>query len=118
MDAVKFLKERKRLCQMYDVCGSCPANSISGGCIFRVTKGATPEEQSDFIKAWSTAHPLKTRQSVFLEQYPEADIDDDDVLWICPSMIARSHRRDGCGCANTPESCPDCRRKFWLQEIE
>lgn len=35
MDAVKFIKERKRLCQMYEVCGSCPANRISGGCIFK-----------------------------------------------------------------------------------
>lgn len=118
MDAVKFIKERKRLCEMYEVCGGCPANRVRGGCIFSVTNGATPEEQSDFMEAWYAAHPLKTRQSVFLEQYPEAQIDADGLLDVCPAPIFRSHRRDGGGCLNYNKKCYDCRREFWMQKVE
>ena len=118
MDAVKFLKERKRLCQMYEVCGSCPACRASGGCIFfSVTNGATPEEQSEFMEAWSTAHPRKTRQSVFLEQYPNARIDSQAVIYVCPA--------DAYGdkvCPKNEENvhmpCRDCRKEFWMQEVE
>ena len=118
MDAVKFLKERKRLCKMYEVCGRCPAFRASGGCIFSVTNGATPEEQNEFMEAWSTAHPRKTRQSVFLEQYPEASIDADGVLYVCPAPIFHSHRLEGGGCRNVHKKCIDCRREFWMQEVE
>lgn len=116
MDAVKFLKERKRLCQMYEVCGSCPACRASGGCIFSVTNGATPEEQSEFMEAWSAAHPRKTRQSMFLEQWPNARPADDGVLTFCPkrfdfhiSCLAECH---------SLKKCSDCRREFWMQEVE
>lgn len=118
MDAVKFLKERKRLCEMYEVCGGCPANRISGGCIFSATNGATPEEQIDFMKVWSAANPPKTRQSVFLEQYPEARIDANGVLDLCPAIIVKSHRANGGGCIDYHRNCDDCTREFWSQEVE
>lgn len=118
MDAVKFLKERKRLCQMYDVCGGCPANRISGGCIFSATNGATPEEQSDFMEAWSAAHPRKTRQDVFLEQWPQARLDDNGCVYICPADVSANYRDESGGCAVVGVLCPDCRREFWTQEVE
>ena len=118
MDAVKFLKERKRLCQMYGACGGCPADRIKDGCIFSVTNGATPEEQSDFMEAWSDAHPRKTRQDVFLEQYPEAEIDLNGILAVCPAPIFRPHRNMGGGCSDINKKCVDCLRGFWLHEAE
>lgn len=118
MDAVKFIKERTRLCQMYEGCGSCPACHASGGCIFSVTNGATPEEQSEFMEAWSAAHPRKTRQSVFLEQWPQASIGSDGVLQVCPCPISESHRNAQGGCVNIHRQCHDCRKEFWGQEVE
>ena len=118
MDAVKFLKERKRLCQMYEVCRGCPANRIGGGCIFSVTNGASPEEQTELMEAWSTAHPPKTRQDVFLEQYPEALLDVNGLLDMCPAPIFLSHRLVGGGCRDPHKKCVDCKREFWLQEVE
>lgn len=115
MDAVKFLKERKRLCEMYEVCGGCPANRISGGCIFSVTNGSTPEEQAEIVETWSAAHPRKTRQSVFLEQYPQADIDNTGLLILCPKPISADMRVTA-DCLR--QRCSDCRRKFWMQEVE
>lgn len=118
MDAVKFLKERKRLCQMYGVCGDCPAYRTGVGCIFSTTKGATPEEQIEFMEAWYTAHPPKTRQDVFLEQYPEALLDVNGLLDMCPAPIFLSHRLVGGGCRYPQKKCVDCKREFWLQEVE
>ena len=103
---------------MYEVCGGCPANRISGGCIFSATNGETPEEQIDFMKAWSAANPPKTRQSVFLEQYPEARIDANGVLDLCPAIIVKSHRANGGGCIDYHRNCDDCTREFWSQEVE
>lgn len=67
---------------------------------------------------WSAAHPRKTRQSVFLEQYPEARIGDDGVLQIHPCSISASHRNARGNCVTMGRKCPDCRREFWMQEVE
>ena len=118
MDAVKFIKERTRLCKMYEVCGSCPACHASGGCIFSVTNGATPEEQSEFMEAWSAAHPRKTRQSVFLEQWPEAELDTNGAVAICPTILSSDYRSASKRCKHPGAACSDCRREFWTQEVE
>ena len=118
MDAMMFLKEQKRLCEMHDVCEGCPAYRAGCGCIFSVTHGSTPEEQAEIVEEWSIAHPRKTRQDVFLEQYPEALLDVNGLLDICPAPIFLSHRLVGGGCRDPHKKCADCKREFWLQEVE
>lgn len=59
-------------------------------------------------------HPIKTRQSVFLERYPHAKIGDDGVLDIAPCAI------DGedCRCMGSVEkTCSECKQKYWLEEV-
>ena len=106
MDAVRFIEERRR---MYKVTGEQPP-TLSG----RIPAEDVVKE----VEEWSAAHPRKTRQSVFLEQYPEAHIDADGVLYVCPSPIFHSHRLEGGGCRNAYKKCSDCRREFWMQEME
>ena len=106
MDAVKFIEEWNR---MLKVEGKAP-------CIeFCTTR--TPEETVFSVGEWSAAHPRKTRQSVFLERYPEARLDEYEVLRLCPSDISAAHR-DSEGCGYPEQRCTDCRRKFWMQEVE
>lgn len=63
MDAVKFIEERNRMCgTMSEVWGVDAAQIVKN------------------TEEWSAAHPRKTRQSVFLEQYPEARIGNHGVL--------------------------------------
>ena len=67
------------------------------------------------VEEWSAAHPRKTRQSVFLEQWPNCMMGDDDVIRMCPRNVDKMYvcnlnRSDGC--------CTDCRRKFWNQVVE
>lgn len=117
MDAVKFIDEHKRLCGTYEMCKDCPANG-NPGCMFNLYYGADADKQVNFLEAWSAAHPRKTRQSVFLEQYPEAFVGDDGVLQVCPAPISESHRNAQGGCGNIHRKCRDCRKEFWGQDVE
>lgn len=63
----------------------------------------------------TAAHPRKTRQSVFLEQYPQADIDNTGLLILCPKRISVDIRVTA-DCMR--QRCSDCRREFWMQEVE
>ena len=105
MDAVEFIKERDR---MFRVAGQAPSLS------YRHEKSA--EEIVREVERWSAAHPRKTRQSVFLEQYPEAEIDERGDLMLCPRRISVDFRSRYANC--TKKMCSDCRREFWMQEVE
>ena len=121
MDAVKFIKERARMCDSLFGCEGCPANSQENGlgeCFVGIKSKYAPEQQIEIVDKWSKEHPLKTRQSVFLEQYPEAAIDARGVLSLCPTPISKSHRNIYGKCAHADILCDDCRREFWMQEVE
>lgn len=115
MDAVKFIEEAKRMCNANisncaECCKgrACPIN-LPGA-------NYTPEERVKLVEEWSAAHPRKTRQSVFLEQWPDADRDNKGVIAICPKYVDRSVT-----CARDKtifKMCEDCRREFWMQEVE
>jgi hypothetical protein len=100
MDAVKFIEERNRMCgTMSEVWGVDAAQIVKN------------------TEEWSAAHPRKTRQSVFLEQYPEAKV-IEGVLNICPKDLLKKFR-NGSICYNPySNSCASCRREFWTQEVE
>lgn len=117
MDALEFLKERKRMCNYYSHCKGC---SLDGSkCV--IDNAVSDEDCKRFaasVEQWSKEHPRKTRQSVFLEQYSEARIGDDGVLQIYPCLISASYRNARGNCATMGHECPDCCREFWSQEAE
>ena len=117
MDALEFLRERRRMCNSYRHCEGCPLEG--GKC---VVNGVAPDEDYKRIvtavEQWSKEHPRKTRQSVFLEQYPEAEIDANGVVGLCPMSISAAHRDSNGECNNPEQMCRDCRREFWMQEVE
>lgn len=118
MDALEFLKEERRMCNSFDTgCVKCPLGDI-GCCVSPEETDEEFEKEIAIIERWSKEHPRKTRQSVFLEQYPEARIGDDGVLQVYPCSISASHRNARGNCATMSRECPDCRREFWIQEAE
>ena len=122
MDALKFIEERQRMCKSYydaekgHCSDECPAHDVQ--CTDLDDLSTDAEELVARVEKWSAAHPRKTRQSVFLEQYPEASISEQGVLLVCPCSISASHRNVLGGCAIFGRGCDDCRKEYWLQEVE
>lgn len=106
MDAVKFIEEHRR---MY---------KVTGKHLPTLAEGIPAEDIVKEVEEWSAAHPRKTRQIVFLEHYPEARISTHGVLLVCPCPISASHRNAGGGCATIDRRCDDCRKEYWMQEVE
>ena len=111
MNAIEFIKQLRRMIEQ-----GVPRNRFIYPCVGIETD--SPEEVVAEVEEWAKAHPIKTRQSVFLEQYPGAQIDDNDVLCVCPAVISPSHRKDGDGCLYIHKECADCRREFWLADVQ
>lgn len=117
MDALEFLKERSRMCRLYETCTGCPLKGTKCN-LSSSTSDKEYERIIAVVEQWSKEHPRKTRQSIFLEQFPEAYIEDDGVLRACPCSISASHRDARGNCATMNRECLDCRREFWMQEVE
>ena len=111
MDAIEFVKQLRRMNEQ-----GVPKNRFIYPCTGQETD--SPEEVVAEVEEWAKDHPIKTRQSVFLKQWPEANIDDLGVLKVCPSPISTSHRNAHGGCTYSGGKCSDCRREFWMQEVE
>ena len=115
MDANKFMAEYKRMCAGYEGCRDCSLCIDNGQCT-EIPSHFTKEfidKVTKTVEDWSAAHPRKTRQSVFLEQYPNAKC-VDGIVAFCPRMIDASLSCLICASID----CPDCRRKFWSQEVK
>lgn len=113
MDAIKFIKERNRMCKSFGKsCVGCPADKNTCCDPFE-----WQEKLVAIVEEWSAAHPYKTRQSVFLKQWPNAMIDSKHIPSVCPQYIDSAVK-----CARVGDSykygCADCRADFWDQEIE
>ena len=118
MDTIKFMKEKKRMCNSYSECTEiCPLKKLMdenrltclGYCF------AHPEEAVSIVEKWSAEHPVKTRQSEFLEIYPRARCKPDGILSMCPRHLDDDYKNDH-ECSWS--SCVDCRKEYWLAEVD
>jgi hypothetical protein len=118
MDALEFLKERKRMCDSYKDCKGCPFDDSK--CVIDSTLSDDDCERfAATVEQWSKEHPRKTRQSVFLEQWATAKIDKSGCLDVCPYLVSSTHRDQNGFCKGAVvKNCYDCRREFWMQEVE
>jgi hypothetical protein len=117
MDALEFIKEAKRMCESYEECEACPANADGfDDCRIDHMHDIDAENAVNIVEKWAKEHPKKTRQSVFLEQWPEAEIDKFGCLEICPKHVSADYRSRYVNCTN--RVCGGCSREFWMQEVE
>lgn len=107
MDDMKFIEEWKRMCNSFEDCDDCPLNE-------NCDDDVVTTEMARLVKEWSAAHPRKTRQSVFLEKYPNADLNEEGIVNICPKGVDKNHDCE----LNRPAGCYACRRKFWMKGVE
>lgn len=72
------------------------------------------DEAVSAVEQWAKEHPVKTRQDKLLKVFPGARMVNGCVP-LCPMNIDEEYQeRSPC----SYKFCDDCRRDFWLQEIE
>ena len=114
MDAVEYVKQRERMCDYYSDCDKCPAKEVIG--CANITKIS---QMVPIVEKWAKEHSVKTRQSEFLKQWPNAEISDDELPSIAPCQLnvelLQCESQDDC---EERGVCGKCRRDFWLKEIK
>ena len=108
MDAKKFISESKRMCAYYDDCNECPTVATDS----RLNICTMMWKMIDLVEEWSKEHSTETRQSVFLERYPNAKMEEDGTLIVCPQAIDTT-----VGCFSDV-NCGDCCREYWGEAVE
>lgn len=114
MDAVKFIKERNRLCDMYLWCSDCPARDKDRGCKLSITSEEEAEKQIELLEKWYDEHPEKTQQDVFLEQHQRAHGHWVHLGWDewCCSSCGFVITTEGSWDKPTKKYCEDCGAKM------
>lgn len=115
MDAVEFLIQKNRYCDVHS-CNDCP---IYDECDHDFPSNLA-QEIVDKIEQWSKENPRKTRQSKFLEMFPNASLIALGTLEICPKSLDKDHECFYCfSCDGTKMiDCLGCKNKFWLDEVD
>ena len=108
MDAIEFIKAMK---QMLSAGANCST----------VQKYISAYKKNDYegiveaAEQWAAEHPIKTRQSEFLKLFPGAPIyPDTGLVRVSPCQVDRAL----CGNCPTGIDCIECRKAFWLAEVE
>ena len=113
MDAVEYVKQRRRMCDYYVNCGDCPACDYEWCSSLNGIPKMVP-----IVEQWAKEHPVKTRQSEFLKMWPDAEIGDDGLPSVAPCQLnielLQCESQDDC---EERGACGKCRRDFWLKEI-
>ena len=106
MDAVEFIKQVRRM-------GKQKGEAIC----FKLEEKDT--EIVSRVEKWAKEHPVKTRQSEFFNQWPDAEIGYDGLPSIAPCQLdVRLLQRESQDDCEERGVCGKCRRDFWLKEIE
>lgn len=120
MEATEFFENRSRMCDSFgDSCTECGIHK-------RMSDDATcgkwilnhHAEAIEIVEQWAQEHPRKTRQNELLKLFPRVDMTADGVIAFCPesmdsTFVCPIKERD----SYDPE-CGDCRREYWLEEVE
>ena len=121
-EKAKLIKDYARMCKIkigID-CDECELNKNKKYSSCELFMMKEPEKAVEIIEKWSDEHPTKTRQSVFLERYPDTAKDENEVIDIAPCVIEKSRfGKNSERICNTPKKlCGQCRHEYWNEEVE
>ena len=85
MDAVKFLKEKKRMCISSgdDSCHGCPIYAECGILTCAQFQDTLPNQTVKIVEKWAREHPRETRKDDFFEK--KDDELHNKIEWIIPN---------------------------------
>lgn len=117
MDAVEYNMALYRMCQSNDL--SRNMWGFNKLCGIR-NSGITLEDAKkavEFVKQWAKDHPFKTRQSKFLKQFPNANLETITRLLPCSLDGTLKPLRCGkYGYLSITCRCNRCRDDYWNEE--
>lgn len=112
MDAVEFLKEKKRMCETIS-CSSCKLSYFDNGsgqsCTIFIADN--PIKAVEEVEKWNKSHPRKTILDDFREKYPNFMYGTDGAPEACVKHLGYIRS------CPTSKSCSEC----WhtpLEELE
>lgn len=110
MDALKFLEEFDRMCNLYinNYCKGCPRAESPYCGVDGMNKEERAKLISDVVK-WSKEHPQRTRLQDFIEKYPNAQMCESGVPSACCASLGYCKSCDPVG-----NNCEDC----WNMPVE
>lgn len=108
MDAVKFLKEKKRMCDSFrdSSCEGCLIYAIDIGTGCFDFQDDHPKQTVEIVEKWAEEHPQETRLSQFLKYYPNAPLDMYGIPHACVKdfgIVEYEYL-----CCDDGADCPDC----------
>ena len=106
------IEDYARMCNK-SVCSKCPLGCSNNGkkevCVSFMQK--FPDKANEIILKWCEEHPTKTRQTEFLEMFPNAYIGGSGILNVNPCCLDKEVKCNG-------GECSECRRIYWSEEVE
>lgn len=117
MDAKEFLLNVQRYCNS----DGKALDELKGFYVSKEYKEFDFEMMIAKVEKWAKENPIKTRQSKFLEMFPNASMIANGSLGICPKSLDKDHAcfyqysdHDGTKIID----CLGCRNKFWFEEVD
>ena len=106
MDVLKFMKERRRMCDYYSRCFECPRADEPSCNIEEMSDEELAKLISD-VEKWNKEHPQRTRLQDLLEKFPKAEINKEGLPSFCCAKLGYV-----CNCLKS--TCKDC----WNMPVE
>ena len=108
MDVLKFMKERRRMCDYYSRCSECPG-AAEPNCNIEEMSDEELENFANAVEQWSKEHPQRTRLQDFMEKYPNAQICESGLPSACCKSLGYCKN-----CDDTDNDCEAC----WNMPVE
>lgn len=110
MDAIRFLIVEHEFLDFYTKCPNTNANQINYFKKYKEYK--SNNDYAGMIKTletWLLYYPIKSKQDAFLEKFPNARLDADGTIDICPQILFGESVKPDC----RGYMCASCRQAFW-----
>lgn len=116
MDAVKYLTELHRMCTKSNTCADCPIyKATKRNCGMAYSNAEMLAGHVEIVEQWAKEHPVETRKSRFLKEFPYASVQRDGTIDICPRYMDKTLECKAWGRAEM--ECIECEREFWGTEV-
>lgn len=105
------IHEYARMCKSQEDCTKCPIAKTISTCHLFIEKH--PDKANEIILKWCEEHPAETRQDRFLKMFPNARVDTNGILVVCPKIVNINNK-----CTVIMKECGECCKEYWLAEVD